>query len=445
MFKFPQHLYTDVRIEDVYETKVVYTLGEVEESKNRSYKAAFIRLFDGERWYYGSTSNIENIQDEINTLASYANPNENIYDNPIIKKLQVNKGSLIKFEEDSIAKVEIGKKHDLLKKYFPILESNDLIKSWKTIYVDKKVVKEFYSSKGTEITFDTQLVGFSIGMNFVNGEKRLSENYQKTSDTFDKLNAPLDELKLYIGECENFLFNSKPIEPDKYTVILSPLAAGIFAHESFGHKSEADFMVGDETMRKEWSIGKKVGSDILSIVDDGNIAGSGYVPFDDEGTKAEKTYLIKDGILSGRLHNSTTAKYLDEDLTGNARAINFEFEPIVRMTTTYIETGDKSKDELFSEVEEGIYIKTIKHGSGMSTFTMAPSLAYYIKDGKIAEPVNISVVSGNVMNTLGEIDGLSNELELVPSVFGGCGKMEQYPLTVSFGGPYVRVKNLNVQ
>jgi TldD protein len=445
MFKFPQHLYTDVRIEDVYETKVVYTLGEVEESKNRSYKAAFIRLFDGERWYYGSTSNIENIQDEINTLASYANPNENIYNNPIVKKLQVNKESLIKFEEDSVAKVEMEKKHDLLKEYFPILESDDLIKSWKANYVDKRVVKEFYSSKGAEITFDIQLAGLSIRMNFVDDEKRLFESYEKTSDAFDKLNAPLDEFKLRINECENFLFNSKPIESGKYTVILSPLAAGVFAHESFGHKSEADFMIGDETMRKEWSIGKKVGSDILSIVDDGNIAGSGYIPFDDEGTKAEKTYLIKDGILSGRLHNSTTAEYLDEDLTGNARAVNFEFEPIVRMTTTYIETGDKSKDELFSEVEEGIYIKTIKHGSGMSTFTIAPSLAYHVKNGKIAEPVNISVVSGNVMNTLGEIDGLSNELELLSFVLGGCGKMEQYPLQVSFGGPYVRVKNLNVQ
>ena len=53
--------------------------------------------------------------------------------------------------------------------------------------------------------------------------------------------------------------------------------------------------------------------------------------------KAKKTYLIKDGILTGRLHSATTAASLNEELTGNARALNFEFEPIVRMTTTYIE------------------------------------------------------------------------------------------------------------
>lgn len=445
MFKFPKNLYTDVRIEDVYETKIIYKLGEVEESKNRNYKTAFIRIFDGKRWYYSSISNVENIQNEIDTLASYANPNDEINHNPIVEKLQVNKDTLIKFEKNNVKKIPMPEKHNLLKNFFPTLKSNELIKSWKTNYIDKKVIKSFYSSKGSEVTFDTQLAGFSVQMNFVDGEKRLSESYQIAYDSFNKLNNKLEELKSYIKKCEDFLFNSKPIEPGKYTVILSPLAAGVFAHESFGHKSEADFMIGDETMRREWAIGKKVSSNILSIVDDGNMDGSGYVPFDDEGTKAEKTYLIKDGILSDRLHSGTTASYLEENLTGNARAVNFEFEPIVRMTTTFIESGNKTKDELFLEVNDGIYIETIKHGSGMSTFTIAPSLAYRIKDGKIAEPINISVVTGNVMETLDEIDGLSDEVEIPSSVLGGCGKMEQFPLPVGFGGPYVRVKNLNVQ
>lgn len=445
MFNFPKDLYTDVRIEDVYETKIIYHLGEVRESKIRSYKAAFIRIFDGERWYYSSITNIENIQEEIHTLASYAKPNKDIYDNPIVKNLHVYREENILFQQNSVSKIHVDKKHQLLQRFFPLLDNNELIRSWKANYVDRKVIKEFYSSKGAEIIFDTQLAGLSIGMEFAEGEKRLSESYEQAFDTFDKLWSDLEEFESYIKECENFLINSKPIEPGKYTVILSPLAAGVFAHESFGHKSEADFMIGDETIKNEWSIGKRVGSKILSIIDDGNIMGSGYTPFDDEGSKSEKVYLVKEGLLSGRLHSSTTATLLGEGLTGNARSINFEFEPIVRMRTTYIDRGDKTKDELFSEVEEGIYIKTIKHGSGMSTFTIAPSLAYYIRDGKIAEPVNISVITGNVMKTLDEIDGLSDEVKLHSFVLGGCGKMEQHPLPVGFGGPYVRVNNMNVQ
>lgn len=248
-----------------------------------------------------------------------------------------------------------------------------------------------------------------------------------------------------LAEDIDYTKKAKPISPGKYTVIFSPLATGVFTHESFGHKSEADFMIGDQTMMKEWTIGKKVGPDILSIVGRGDILGSGFVPFDDEGNKTKTSYLIKDGILASRLHSSTTAAALGEDITGNARAVDFEYEPIVRMTTTYIEAGDQTKEELISGVKEGIIVEDIKHGSGMSTFTIAPSNAYMIRDGKIEEPVNIAVISGNVMETLYEIDGISKEIEILSFALGGCGKADQTLLPVGMGGPYIRVKNLNVQ
>ena len=90
------------------------------------------------------------------------------------------------------------------------------------------------------------------------------------------------------------------------------------------------------------------------------------------------------------------------------------------------------------------YIDTIKHGSGLSTFTIAPSLAYFIKDGKVAGPAQISVISGSVFDTFGKIDAISDKVELLSFVGGGCGKMEQHPLPVGFGGPYVRVREMSV-
>ena len=114
------------------------------------------------------------------------------------------------------------------------------------------------------------------------------------------------------------------------------------------------------------------------------------------------------------------------------------------MTSTIIEAGDKTKEELFAGVSHGYFIKTYKHGSGMSTFTIAPALAYEIVDGKIGDPVKIAVVCGNVFETLNLIDGLSNEVVVHSSVTGGCGKMEQFPLNVAFGGPYVSISKMNV-
>lgn len=190
---------------------------------------------------------------------------------------------------------------------------------------------------------------------------------------------------------------------------------------------------------------EKVGSPILSIAESGLVPGCGYVPYDDEGTRARKNYLIKDGVLAGRLHSAQTAAALDEALTGNARAIDCTFEPIVRMTTTYIEGGDLDFDQLIAPIKKGYFIKTISHGSGMSTFTIAPSLAYEIVDGRLGQPVQISVLTGSVFETLGLIDGLTRDVKLLSFVTGGCGKMEQMNLPVGFGGPYVRVSSMNVQ
>ncbi len=81
----------------------------------------------------------------------------------------------------------------------------------------------------------------------------------------------------------------------------------------------------------------------------------------------------------------------------------------------------------------------------LSTFTIAPSRAYKIENGKITVPVKVSVITGNVFETLAEVDAVSKEFELLSFVGGGCGKMEQYPLPVGFGGPYTRVRKLKVQ
>ncbi len=445
MFTYQKGFYTDVRIEDVYETTISYTLGQLDESKIRKYKAAFIRVFDGSLWYYSATSDIDRIQNEIDQLYLSARPNPQVEDHPVVRAFEVHRETMQHYVEAGVDRVPKADKEKLLQDFFPLLGTHETLKMWKAIYIDAKKIITLYTSKGTELTFDMQRAGYALRMTFSEGEKKLSESYQQASDTFEGLLKETGPLGEHIHKCEDFLRHAVPITPGKYTVILSPLAAGIFAHESFGHKSESDFMVGDETMKKEWAIGKKVGSDILSIVDCGSIPGSGYVPFDDEGTQARENYLIKDGILTGRLHSTSTAAQLNEGLTGNARAMNFEYEPIVRMTTTYIKPGSQTKDQLIEGVKEGFLIETVNHGSGLSTFTMAPSLAYRIENGKVVEPVNISVISGTVFETLSMIDGLSDELKLLSFVTGGCGKMEQYPLPVGFGGPYVRVLNMMVQ
>jgi TldD protein len=446
MYRFPAGLYADVRIEDVFETKIAVTLGEVEELKDKRFTAAFVRLFDGARWFYSATTDVEQIQQEIDSLAAMATPKPEIAENEIVRKLEANRGEhLIFSDDDDVSRVSKESKYGLLARYFPLIEGQDFVASWTGNYVDQKVVKTFVSSKGADLKFDYQRVGIWIAFSLADGENRLSEIFNRGANHLRDLEGLEGEIAERYREAVCFLQTAVEVVPGAYTTVLSPLAAGIFAHESFGHKSESDFMLGDETMQQEWQLGKVVGSPILSILDDGQELGAGYTPFDDEGTRARKTRLIDKGVLTGRLHNGSTAADLHEGLTGNGRSVSFEFEPIVRMTTTYIDKGDLEFDQLLAPIGEGILVKTIKHGSGMSTFTLAPSLAYMIRDGRVAEPVKISVVSGTVFKALGEIDGLTDQVELLCLARGGCGKMEQYPLPVGFGGPWVRVRSLNVQ
>lgn len=444
MYNFKNGYYADIRTEDRFTTNIKLQNGQLFESKTVNEKKSFIRVYDGKMWYYASTDTTDKVQQVLDELYDFAVYNKDIANDPIVKKYQVNKESKIVFADNCVKNIPYEKKLDLVQTTSDKL-SSELCSLKVARYIDRYSLYSFCSSKGTDITYDFQTCGVAYAMAFKFNNENMSEQLSKSETDFGKLPYTDKEISSFVSRCEDYIKNAKPVTAGSYPVVLAPMVTGVFAHESFGHKSEADFMLGDETMAKEWTIGKKVGSDILTIRESGVFSGSGYVPFDDEGTRATDTYLIKNGILTGRLHSATTAAALGEELTGNARAINCDFEPIVRMTNTFIEAGDSTFEELIGGIKHGYYIYSVKHGSGMSTFTIAPNIAYEIVDGKIGDPVKIAVMTGNVFETLGLIDGVGNDKEILSFVTGGCGKMEQFPLNVGLGGPHIRISKMNIQ
>ena len=443
-YEFPKGLYVDVRIEHVFSTNIAYLMRDMQECREEKYSAAFVRVYDGAMWYYASTTDLGNIQAEINTLAKLATPHNDITSTEIVKRLRGHKDVVMTFIGKEASNHSLDEKIELLNGAMPHLESNEYIKLWRARYLDTYTIKEFYNSLEADLKWDYQKIGFVTSFDMIDGENKAEGFYQLPGTTFADLFAYEADLKGEIEKAQEFLLNSKPVVAGKYSVIFAPKVTGVFVHECFGHKSESDFMMGDEATRKEWAIGKQVGPKGLNICESGNIVGTGFTPYDDEGNKATMTYLVKDGVLTGRLHSAASAADLGEEATGNARAMSFEVEPIVRMTTTYIDKGEMTYDELIASTDEGILVTDYMHGQGMSTFTIAPSCAYYIKDGKIQHPVRVSVVSGNVFEALGNIDGLTDTVDMKWGVGGGCGKMGQFPLPTGMGGPYMRVKNMQV-
>jgi TldD protein len=235
-----------------------------------------------------------------------------------------------------------------------------------------------------------------------------------------------------------------PVNGNTYTVVIDPILAGLFVHEAFGHLSEADMAYENPDLLEVMSMGRRFGSKELQIFDGAAPTGHrGSYLYDDEGTPATTTQLIKDGVLVGRLHSRETAGKLGETPTGNARCLNYHYPPIVRMTNTWIERGKTPVADLFTDIQEGVYARNWLGGmTNGEMFTFSAGEAWMIRNGQIAEPVRDVTLSGNVFKTLADIEGIGDDFYWDES--GGCGKGGQSGLPVGCGGPSLRIRDVVV-
>ncbi len=236
------------------------------------------------------------------------------------------------------------------------------------------------------------------------------------------------------------LLKAPRVKGGEYTVVLDPVLAGVFVHEAFGHLSEADHVYENERLRDLMKLGERFAGPHLNVVDGAAVPGlRGSYAYDEEGVPATRTYLLKEGVLVGRLHSRETAAVMGEQPTGNARAISYSFPPIVRMTNTFIEPGKATFQDLISDVREGVYAINWYGGmTSMEQFTFSAGEAFMIRDGKVAEMVRPVMLTGNLFVTLKNLDGVGNDLDMNQG--GGCGKGGQSPLPVSNGSPHIRIQ-----
>jgi len=216
--------------------------------------------------------------------------------------------------------------------------------------------------------------------------------------------------------------------------------AGVLAHESFGHLSEADFVVtGASPLTGR--IGNRLGTPEASILDTGlpdvQKTGGLWVPFDDQGVRGSRTVVLGKGVLLHYLHNRGTAARLSETATGNSRAVSYVFPPIVRMTNTYFAPGTLSDEEAIEKLGTGVYALQSLGGQveGNGSFLFIAVRGYWVEHGEIQYPLREVALSGNILELLTHVEGATRSLQIRAGYFGGCGKGDQSPLPVGLGGP----------
>lgn len=223
-----------------------------------------------------------------------------------------------------------------------------------------------------------------------------------------------------------------------YDVILDPEATGLLVHEVIGHCFEAD----NNIVHFESIKGKKVAIDTLNIIDNPLLVGGyGSYEFDDEGNSCQKTYLIRDGYVNSFLtSNRNTVCGLSA--TGNARALSYEYQPIVRMSNTYmLPNKGTTKNDMFNETKYGLYFKGCMDSVGGKDFNLNFREGYLILNGKVECRINDMMLIGEIFKTLEQITMIAEDLVIDGGGIGGCGKQGQWPLEVSAGGPHIKISN----
>jgi TldD protein len=431
--------YLEARFEESQSSLIVYR-GRVLESIGRSTASGGnVRALTKGGWGFTSFNRFDRLNDRVSLAIEQAQSTGTGKSNLApVKPAVDNVKSVV--TQDPLS-IPLAEKKRLLDEYNEIIWSVPQIKTSTIYYMDgrKKVI--FLNSEGSFITQErtdvnlyisavaakdneVQQVNFSLGS--LGDYKAIQGLHQRVKETAQNAVALLSAPQAKGGE---------------YTVVLDPLLAGVFAHEAFGHLSESDFVYENDRLREIMALGKQFGAPHLNIVDSASDPAGmrGSYKYDDEGTPSMKTYLIREGKLVGRLHSRETAAKMNEKPTGNARAVSYRFPPIVRMTNTYIEPGKMSFDEMIADIKEGIYAKKMYGGqTALEMFTFSAGDTYMIRNGKIAELIRPSILTGNVFDTLKNIDAVGNDLDMNQG--GGCGKGEQSPLPVSLGSPHIRIQ-----
>ena len=337
-----------------------------------------------------------------------------------------------------------------------LLETNktgfisDEIKNVITLMGSATEFRYFKNSEGSTAQLEVPVIGFGqVSVAMVNGNMEQMYDGEGSCTGYEFIDRyDWNEFSADLSKLAIKTVNSKSPPVGTYPVVLDQRLVGVLIHEAFGHAVEADLVFTGTSALKD-RLGVQLADDQVNVIDEGITTQDGYfVPFDDEGVKKGKTIVMEKGILKSYIHDRNTAHVLGVEPTGNSRAQDFEYQPQVRMTNTYVENGTYSFEELLEGIKEGVYIKN--KGStggqvevGVGTFTFNGGESYIIRNGELGEMVRGVVISGAFLENLKTVDAVGNDLEIVTGYFGACGKGGQ-AARVGFGGPHLRVQEMTI-
>jgi TldD protein len=278
------------------------------------------------------------------------------------------------------------------------------------------------------------------------GDTGLQTGYESVARTmgfelFDQVDV--DEIARCAARRALGKLSARPAPSGEVPVVLAGGSGGILFHEACGHGLEADHIVKDSSVYAG-RVGEQVASPLVTLVDDGTIAGEwGHYAVDDEGRPAARNVLIDHGVLTDYMWDWLRARKQGRHSSGNGRRQSYQHLPMVRMTNTFLMAGTEDPEEIVAQTSNGVYVAKLGGGqvnTATGDFVFGTTEAYLIEHGRITEPLRDANLIGNGPEVLRRIDAVAGDFSMTP---GTCGKDGQ-SVPVGCGQATLRITGVTV-
>jgi len=433
--------YGDVRVVE-RETELIVVKNGVIEAITHTTDIGFgIRVLKDSAWGFSSSNHITNKEaDKVmkNALSiARASARVRSTNNIVLSSIAPQKGTYYTQVNINPLSVSLDNKIDLLLVCDKIMRQDNRIRVSTGFLRFNKAKNHFASTEGSFINQEMIYSGGSIEVFAMDKEEMQSRSYGNYNQAgYEFINA-LD----FISNAERIrdeavmLLSAKPCPQIETTVILDAEQMVLQTHESCGHPTELDRVLGTEasyagtsfmTMDKLNKL--QYGSEIINIVADATTPGGlGTFGWDDEGVPSQKIYLVKQGKFVGYLSSRETATIINAKSSGAMRADGWNRIPLIRMTNINLVPGTWNFEDMVADTRKGVFMTTNKSWSiddKRLNFQFACELARKIDNGKLTEIYKNPTYTGITPQFWRNCDALGNkdtwQLFGVPN----CGKGE---------------------
>ncbi|MCD6219649.1 TldD/PmbA family protein [Candidatus Calescamantes bacterium] len=437
----------EIRWEERKSLSVVIEDGKIESVNSVIQSGIAMRLLKKGGWSLASLTNgnkgsIEKLWRNLESTGELLPGNSRVFPLPPIK------GKKKKEVKEDFREINFKEKREILKKLESATRKLKNIVHTRLVYGESWVRESVVNSFGFRV--EQELPRIRVFLTVVaekNGIKQSSYKSRAALGGWEVVKELNEEnFSLPVAKRAVELLDASPPPCGRFRVIVSPKVAGILAHEALGHNLEGDHIIHGKSLLKD-KRGERIASEYVTLIDDATYPGAyGSYYFDSEGVPAQKKVLVKEGKVCNFLHSLETAALMDAYPTGNGRAQDYHYPPLVRMSNTLFSPGDCSVEELMERMWEGILIEELGSGgyvlpeSGQFMFNIDSS--WWVERGQKKKLLRNVSLSGFTLETLLKVKACSKEHTLSESG-GTCGK-EGQGVPVDDGGPFMLVDGMLV-